>query len=124
MADFTKGEWTADNGESELWGIFQKEDCQGIAYLCEPDGTLLRPEEAEANAHLIVAAPDMYETLQKIMAMDDSGVLEACAYSGGDISKKWMREVAPALDARSKARKEIQAMIKPILAKAEGKEEK
>jgi len=62
--NYTKGEWIADNGESELWGIFQKEDCQGIAYLCEPDGALLRPEEAEANANLIAAAPDMYEVLK------------------------------------------------------------
>ena len=55
--EYTKGEWIADNGDSNLWGIFQKEDCQGIAYLCEPDGTLLRENEAEANAHLIAPAP-------------------------------------------------------------------
>jgi len=93
--NYTKGEWTADNGESELWGIFQKEDCKGIAYLCEPDGTLLCPEQAEANARLIVAAvngcisvnpdnplavaediKDMYESLRLTTKASDEEIIE------------------------------------------------
>ncbi len=61
----TKGGWVADNGDSEIWGVFSEIDADGIAYLCEPNGKPLRSfEEAEANAHLIAAAPDMYEALK------------------------------------------------------------
>lgn len=59
---YTKGEWMADNGDSEYWGVFTDIDDDGICYMCEPNGKLLRTfDEAEANAHLISAAPDLYE---------------------------------------------------------------
>lgn len=78
--EYTKGEWIADNGGSELWGIFQKEDCQGIAYLCEPDGKLLRENEAEANAQLISSAPRGYELAEQVVKTSatwkEEGLLE------------------------------------------------
>ncbi len=63
------------------------------------------------------AAPEMIEALNQIMSLDDSGPLDAMAYSGGDIPKKWLREEAPALEARSKARREVKDIIRKALAK-------
>lgn len=64
---FTKGEWIADNGESEIWGVFSDMDSDGIAYLCEPNGTPLRSfDEAKANAQLIASAPKLYEALKEV----------------------------------------------------------
>jgi len=71
----TPAPWIADNGDSELWGIFQKQDCNGIAYLCEPNGELLRENEAEANAHLIAAAPELLEACkQALRTLEARGV--------------------------------------------------
>uniref|UniRef100_A0A6M3LTT0 Uncharacterized protein n=1 Tax=viral metagenome TaxID=1070528 RepID=A0A6M3LTT0_9ZZZZ len=65
------------------------------------------------------AASDMYEALRRILSFDDSGCLAAAAYSGGDMPKKWIREVAPAIEARSAARKEMQAIARQAISKAE-----
>jgi hypothetical protein len=79
-----------------------------------------------ANALLklptLAAAAQMYEALKSIMSLDTSGSLAAAAYTGGDIPKKWIREVAPAIDARANARKEIQEIIRPVLAAIDGGE--
>ena len=111
--NYTKGEWIADNGESELWGIFQKQDCQAIAYLCEPNGQLLREEEAEANAQLIAAAvnacisvnpdnplavaesiKDMYEALKTMQSWLEANIEKV----GADCEEADMlKEIQPAL---------------------------
>jgi hypothetical protein len=103
--NYTKGEWIADNGDSELWGVFQKEDCLGIAYLCEPNGQLLREEESEANAHLIAAAPLGYE-LAKLASL---------------ISATWLD--GGLLEIKESDYLEIKRLASEFLAKAEGKEE-
>ena len=68
LGQATKTPWAADNGDSALWGVFQSEDSDGIAYCAEPalDGyALLRTTEAEANAKLIVAAVNWIAELAK-----------------------------------------------------------
>ncbi len=45
--------------------------------------------------------------------IDTTTALDAMAYSGGDVPKKWLREEAPAITARAKAREEIQQLLKP-----------
>ena len=72
--NYTKGGWIADNGDSELWGIFQKEDSKAIAYLCEPSGKLLRESEAEANAHLIASAPSLHKELSNLVSRIEQGL--------------------------------------------------
>ena len=69
--EYTKGEWIADNGDSELWLVGEKENGTGIAYLGSFNGdkfitTDRSFEEHQANAHLIAAAPAMYEALKQI----------------------------------------------------------
>lgn len=68
MTEFTKGKWTADDmGEYVFAHGFDMMICQmrGWAYL---NAQGLSPDEAidvqKANAHLIAAAPDMYEFLK------------------------------------------------------------
>ena len=67
--EYTKGGWKADNGDSELWGVFEKDNGAEIAYLGEFNGekfiNIERTfDEYKGNAHLIAAAPDMYEALR------------------------------------------------------------
>ena len=61
--EHTPGEWKADNGDSELWGVFTDLDDDGICYMCEPSGVLLRPGEAQANAERIVKAVNCHNDL-------------------------------------------------------------
>ena len=60
---FTKGGWSV-LGENVIaeWGH------KIIKPLCSLDGRI-SPQEDKANAHLIAAAPDMYETLKSSMVM-------------------------------------------------------
>ena len=66
---------------------------------------------------------ELLKVCKEIMCLDDSGSLSAMAYSGGDVPKKWMREEAPAIQARADARREIQAMLKPVILKLQSFEE-
>ena len=85
--NYTKGEWSVDP-EIEQDGYFircldENEDGESVAFVY-PFG-----KNPKANAHLIVAAPDMYEALKgwdKLRAMRplDSGadidaILQKCA---------------------------------------------
>ncbi len=70
---YTKGEWIADNGDSELWGVFEKGNGAEIAYLGGLIGntfitTTRSSGEHRANAHLISAAPDTAEALQELIS--------------------------------------------------------
>lgn len=62
---FTPGKWEAVRDEkNERWQI-QESDVNGLVLVEHTfDG-----EEAEANANLIAAAPDMYEALKRFMAV-------------------------------------------------------
>jgi hypothetical protein len=65
------------------------------------------------------AAGDMLAALEAIMQMQATSPLAACANQGPP-PKKWMREVAPALEARYNAIREAQAIAKPVLDAARG----
>ena len=73
--------------------------------------------ETKANAQLIAAAPDLLAALEKIMQMTATSPLEACAYQGAP-PKKWLREVAPALQARYDAVREAQQIARAAIAAA------
>jgi len=60
MAEFTKGEWTATSSDGQV-GVINKQCLYRIAD-CRKSG--LSDEENSANAHLIAAAPEMYEALK------------------------------------------------------------
>lgn len=87
--------------------------------LCANQCQAVNPENPMAVAEKI---GEMVVVFNKIMALDDTGVLEMCAYSGGDVPKKWLKKEMPILDARAKARKEIKDIVRPLLADIERKE--
>jgi len=117
---YTQEPWEIQNGNTDSY-IIAKDGNGKHVTVAQVFQRGIAGCETKGNACLMKAAPKMFEALQRIMALDDSGILEAMAYSGGDIPKKWMREEAPAIDAKSKAIKEIKEIIRPILAKAEGR---
>ncbi len=72
MNNFTKGPWTSCI--SEMFGlsyIMRGEDQPVDAHKKIAEINRRLPK-AEANAHLVAAAPDMYEALQEVI---DSGLL-------------------------------------------------
>jgi len=96
--NYTKGEWKAEQDAANSIRIFSQ-DSEQISSVMDYDGNDIT-EEMEANAHLIAAAPDMYEALLSALgaiATEDSG-------------EGWV--------------KEITGVITKAMAKAEGKEEK
>ena len=64
----TPGPWIADNGGSEVWGIFEESTGGELAYLIKlPLGESSKKfNESEANAHLIALAPELLEFCQEI----------------------------------------------------------
>ena len=75
---FTKGPWKAmyDSQLQAAIEIYNTEDRVMVAVL--PDrGTVEAMPEIEANANLIVAAPDMYEALVEVCHdCDDTGTID------------------------------------------------
>ena len=69
-AKFTKGPWEkggtprSDNGGDKFY-VYQIDSSTGAA-ICNTNMaySFVEPNEREANAHLISAAPDMYEALK------------------------------------------------------------
>ena len=74
--------------------------------------TLTRQRNALAKA-----CRELVDAGERILSLDDSGSLAACAYQGPP-PKKWAREVAPALDARAATVQKVQAMIKDSVIQA------
>ena len=62
---------------------------------------------------------ELVEALEKIMRMHATSPLEACAYQGPP-PKKWLREVAPALEARYNAVREAQNIARAAIEKTGG----
>ena len=63
---FTKGEWTVEDGRVVACGDFR------IAYSYS-GSNIPYTEPAKANAHLIAAAPEMYEAMQEFVNRVDKG---------------------------------------------------
>jgi hypothetical protein len=63
MAEHTPAPWTADR-RGGVWGIVREQGCDLI--LCSHD-------HAEADAHLVAAAPDLLEALEDILRIYDRG---------------------------------------------------
>ena len=70
------------------------------------------------QARIMRAAPVLLAALEKIMQMTATSPLEACAYQGPP-PKKWLREVAPALQARYNAVREAQKIARAAIAQAQ-----
>ncbi len=61
--NFTKGEWKVTNkNEGGFDGVFVSDNTGNI--LATISGTPFCTKEYKANAHLIAAAPDMYQALK------------------------------------------------------------
>lgn len=89
----TQGEWIISHGANHIPSIGSKILHQPIAHLCRVnEETKGIDAEAEANARLIAAAPDMLEALK---------VLRVEAYKG--------------------ERTDLLEIIDPVIAKAEGR---
>ena len=73
-ANFTKGEWFIEkeaNWNDDCWAISVKRDYDDSIHHCFAEVVYKmehedRNVELEANAHLIAAAPEMYEELQEV----------------------------------------------------------
>ena len=82
--NYTKGEWKLKVSKTG-WQIGSEHHL--IAYYASTQNP-----EAEANAHLIAAAPDMYEALKFLVAWDASYddaalISKACSYARKAIAK-------------------------------------
>ena len=66
MSKFTKGKWIIDRDGSAIFS--DSEDCY-VAELSPANSD----EQVAANARLIVAAPEMYELLKKILDDTQNG---------------------------------------------------
>ena len=69
--NYTKGEWKVISGFKIRCGIEQ----MFVADCWTSELQLPRPRlhEAEANAYLIAAAPELYEALKKLVGFDEIG---------------------------------------------------
>ena len=65
---FTKGLWTHQKGDD--WIYDDSKDDQVICCAMPVNNNY---EVRRANAHLIAAAPDMYELLKEFLPMDEDG---------------------------------------------------
>ena len=107
MSDFTKGPWKYDNKLKRIVG-----SGQGIADM--HFGSSAYISQMAANAHLISAAPDMYEQLDE--ARKDLFILAGCirdAMKGCNVDR-W-QGVPEVIDARL-------ALARKALSAAEGKD--
>ena len=103
--NYTKGEWKAEQDAANSIRIFSQ-DSEQIASVMDYDGNDIT-EEMEANAHLIAAAPEMYEALEHISVILANPLTTR-------------KEATPELRA-ARARDEAWIISREALAKAEGK---
>ena len=69
MKNYTQGEWDYDINANKGFDIYLKGSLKVIATVLHKDVSYMpSEEEAEANARLISAAPDMYEALKALLA--------------------------------------------------------
>jgi len=78
-----------------------------------------------AGAHFIQycpkheAAPELYEALKNLP--ERKSILAEAAYSGGDLSKKWINDRGHFNDGYNQALKDVKKIREQAIAKAEGK---
>jgi hypothetical protein len=119
--NYTKGKWEAYKVETnpDRWDI-----CAGVNGDRGIAKTILDnsipPAEKEANANLISAAPEMYEALKELP--EKKSLLSEAAYTGGDVSKKWVNDRGNYIEGYNQAIKDMQIKAQQALSKAEGKE--
>ena len=65
------------------------------------------------------AALDMYDALKNLP--EPKSILEEAAYTGGDVSKKWIAERSQYIDGYNRALKDVAKLHEQALAKAENK---
>jgi ribosomal protein L40E len=71
-ANYTKGEWTVD--KTELATFIQSPDTGYVVAICSRPEWVGEKKERDANAHLIAAAPLLYEALKEA----DATICELC----------------------------------------------
>jgi len=104
MTDFTPGPWEVNpfNAQVDAMPVEPKHSIAPVCQLLWP--TQERSEaETEANAHLIAAAPDMYEALSE--------------------AKEWIENSVPPIWGEGSKKGMLLAKIASALAKAEGRQE-
>ena len=107
MSNFTKGRWAvSDNPDDSLGDIVIKDkNGETVHYVCEVEEIGKSIDEIRADAHLIAAAPDMYEKL-----LDCAEFLEGMA--------------AFDCEGCSQPAWELLQTVEAVIARAEGKEKK
>jgi len=100
--DYTEGKWELYEQNEYLWGLCPegKGDEYRIAEILRGTNSIfkIRGKEAEANAHLIAAAPSMYEALKdsiitlKVLQPQGSALIreieQSLALAEGSMKKK------------------------------------
>lgn len=75
---FTKGEWKVSGASIS---------CKGSGYIAKALPVYMDKQERTANAHLIAAAPEMYELLELAISYIDGDSIEDFIYNYKDIKK-------------------------------------
>jgi hypothetical protein len=106
-AKFTPGPWLAE--KIGKWGVYSDDATGSIVAQCGGFKFAPRPEvEQEANAHLIAAAPEMYEAIVAFLRSDGADMFGIVGYDAD----------GHPLNAAGVARK----MMRESIAKAEGRQ--
>jgi hypothetical protein len=86
---FTPTPWVTDGG-LYAQAIYKPTDGGRPFYrtVCNVSGFLIPPEEASANAHLISAAPDLYEALRNLW--------QVCQKNNYEIPKEYDQQITQA----------------------------
>ena len=85
--EYTKREWKTVKEGNGYWKIYGENDSEvAVAYNAKTDKVL------EANAHLIAAAPDMYEALKEGLKLLDINL----EYNRGKVSELLRQALAKA----------------------------
>jgi len=76
MSNYTKGEWKTDQRGNTGIGIYSilpdGEESEEIALVDDiSDDLFPNDDQTEVNAHLIAAAPDMYEALKSVVEYEN-----------------------------------------------------
>jgi len=97
---FTPAPWFAHKDRDDTWDICSRDDTVcSLSYLREEDHVSIEYENDQANAHLIAAAPELYEALKDMV---DASSRHYTFTKGGNTA---IRDIAE--QALAKARGEV-----------------